>query len=156
PVTVNGNDGATDSLTVDDSADGSSDTYTVTATQISRANGPVTIDYGTTENITLSTGNGNNTVNLTATAAGTTLTVDTGKGSDTFNAGLTGGLLTDLAGAVSVNAGSGSDHLNLSDQNFGTATTYTVTASQISRPGVTIGYTGQTEKVSLSTGTEAN
>jgi len=176
PVTVNGDDGATDSLTVDDSADSGSDTYEVTATEITR--GSVTIDYGTTENVTLDTGKGDDTVNVTATAAGTltvdsgdgkdtvnviataagtTLTVDTGKGDDTVALG-SGSLLTDVAGTVSVNAGSGNDQLNLFDQDFATATTYKVDSGQITRTDgpVMVAYTGQMEQVSLKTGTKAN
>ena len=72
-----------------------------------------------------------------------------------MNAG-SGGLLNDLAGELTLNTGSGTDELNLPDQNFVDATTYSISATQIARPGVDISYSGPVERLELKTGSAAN
>lgn len=100
-VIVNGQ-GGTDTLNVNDTSPDFGDTYTLTATTLSRfAFGGLT--YGTLENLNINgqTGAGVvNTFNVTSTAAGAVTTINAGDGTDTFN--ITG---AGLAGTNNFNGG---------------------------------------------------
>ncbi len=151
-VTING--GGTDSLTLDNTADTTSETAVMTASQITglgMGTGGVSysgisqlgIDLGSGTNnftiiqtsaaTTLLGGAGNDTVNVQATSNPTVVNV--GLGTNTVNIGqpqqnVTGELLAGIGGAVSI-IGGGTDTLNLDDTANTSASTGTVTAGAI-------------------------
>jgi hypothetical protein len=100
------------------------DTYTITGTPV-------------TTTLTVSAP-GPDTVNVQASAAGTTTIIQGGSGShQTFNVGSTANTLDPIQGPVTVNGGTGgSTTLNINDQGSTTAHTYTQTATTFSRDGV--------------------
>ena len=138
-VTFNGDEGTADALNVDDSDDGGNDTYTVTATQVIRAAGTVTVNHDTAELLTVNTGGGNDTVNVTAAVAGTPVVVNGGTGNDIFNVGtVADNSLKNIHAAVTLN-GDGQtatgDRLNVEDQGDAGPRTYTLTATSLTWGG---------------------
>src|SRR5262249_8377191 len=80
---------------------------------------------------------GPDTVNVRASAAGTTTAILGGSGShQTFNVGSVDNKLDAIRGGVTVNAGTGGfTTLNINDQGSTTAHTYTQTATTLNRSG---------------------
>ncbi len=132
-VNLHGGTGA-NTLTVDDQNDASNDTYTLAVGSIART-GAAAISYSGTGSVTV---NGSNTAaityNINSTAAGTPLTLNGGSGANAFNLAPSSQNLNNLAGAVTINAGSASA-VNLYDQLNAAAATYTVTSTNVSRSG---------------------
>ena len=127
-------------MVVNDQAVAFGDTYTVTATTLTRTVfGGLT--YGTVEGLTLNAESGNNTINVNGTAAVCLLTVNAGAGNDTINVGrtassLVSGISLDAChGAVSLNGQAGTDVLNINDQAAAAGHTYTLDGSTLSRDG---------------------
>ncbi len=128
-VTVNGQDG-TDTVYVNDQANASGDTYTISYLSLARPffGG---LSYGfTNEGLVLNAESGNNTINIRSSHSDTPLTVNAGAGNDTINVG--GGDLFPLAGAVRVNGQGGTDTVNVNDQLSFSSDTYTVTPNPAS------------------------
>jgi hypothetical protein len=71
--------------------------------------------------------------NVDATAAGTPVAIFGGNGNDTFNLTPTSKFLDNIAGALTLDGGTGSDMLNVFDQNDTFADTYTITSSTVTR-----------------------
>jgi hypothetical protein len=159
------NSGAFTSLTVDDSADTTSRTASISYSSITglapaainytQGNlGALTVDGGSGGNTfteastpanaslavatTLNSGSGVDTVNVQAASGtdGATLQVNTQGGADTINvssnAPIDSGNLSGLAGALTVDGGTGSNTLNVSESGISTADTVLLTSSQIS------------------------
>ena len=171
-----------DTLVVDDSTDSTNpNRYTIDATTVARTTLPtrsfgyaakpfdaVVLKAGTrTERITVSdtapntaftvnTGNDGVEVLVKATAAGSPIAVNGGTGNDTVRVGNDADELTDLEAELTVNAGTGSDLLEVNDAGFATATTYAVSATEVTRGTVKVIYTAQAEDLELLTGTAAN
>ena len=82
--------------------------------------------------LVLTTGNGNDVVNVLNTAKN--LTVNLGTGHDTVNLSSNGHNLDYIRGTVVVNGGTGIDDVNLNDQESGTGHVYTVNGHSFSRP----------------------
>jgi hypothetical protein len=131
PVTVNGVIGTR--LNVNDQGTPSAETYTVTATSVSRTGGVAPITYSGIQSLAVNAGRAAETVNVQGTNAYTATTVNSGAGSDTVNVGA-GGRLQGIVGAVTVNGGGGT-RLNVNDQGTTTRETYTVTPASVSRTG---------------------
>jgi hypothetical protein len=151
-VTIDG--GGTDSLTLDNTADTTSETGTMTASQITGLGmGTGGMSYSGISQLEIDLGNGNNNFTIAQTSAATTLlggtgndtvnvqatsnptVVNVGLGTNTVNAGAPqqnaeGKLLAGIAGALSI-IGGGTDTLNLDDTANTAAATGTVTADAI-------------------------
>jgi hypothetical protein len=119
-VTFNGQLGS-DQLTFSDSLPSFAFDYVVTSTTMTRPGSIFPgLTYGTTELLTLSAGAGNNNVDVNSTPAGTTVALSSGDGADTIDIG--SGLLSDIAGPVSINGAAGaSDFVRLNDNANATA-----------------------------------
>jgi hypothetical protein len=133
-VTLHGGTG-TNTLTVDDQNDPfGGDTYTIGIGSIQRT-AEALISYSGVSSVTI---NGSSTVaityNINTTAAGTPVAINGGSGANVFNLTPTSENLNNLAGAVTINAGSAST-VNVDDQLNAAAATYTVTATKVSRSG---------------------
>jgi uncharacterized linocin/CFP29 family protein len=152
-VVVSGAGDAEDQLNLfDDRPD--NDTYTVTASTIARVRagfGGVTYD-GAIEKLNLvTTGAGDDTVDVLSTSATATTTIDTAAGNDIVNLSPVAKNLGNLPGAVVVKGGDGdNDALNLFDDNRGDGDTYTVTSSTVVRAGFGgVTYDAAVEKLNL-------
>jgi hypothetical protein len=73
--------------------------------------------------------------NVHATAPGTAVAIFGGNGTDTFNLAPTSKFLDNIQGALTLDGGTGSDMLNVFDQNDTFADTYTITSSTVTRSG---------------------
>src|SRR5262249_44485944 len=137
-----------------DNAVSFSDTYTVSNTTVTRPFfGGLT--YGTIENLNLNAENGDNTIWVVATAAGTATTINAGAGIDTVNVGfvLFSATLNGIQGPLTVNGQGGTDSVNFLDsgstvQNF---YTYTVGATTVARTGMATVTYGTVEALTLNT-----
>jgi hypothetical protein len=78
-------------------------------------------------------GSGTNRVDVVSTPSGTLLTVNLSHGTDTVNISPTTQLLSYVAGAVTVNGGTGRDTLNVCDQANRIDSTYRLTGQSVSR-----------------------
>jgi Ca2+-binding RTX toxin-like protein len=99
-VTVSGGAGA-DTMTINDSATGFSDGYSITSAQVTRTGLARTIRYSLLEGMTLLAESGANTITVVSTLATTPVTIDAGGGSDT----LVGPNLTNLWQITAADAG---------------------------------------------------
>jgi hypothetical protein len=95
----------------------------------------VQFDPSQVSSITLNTRTGNNTVNIDRTVSLRNVTVNLGSGSDVVNLSPTAQSLGNLAGAVTINGGSGSGTLNFFDQGLSSSQNYTITNSTVGRAG---------------------
>src|SRR5262249_34127046 len=108
------------------------DTYTITNTSLTRPFfGGLT--YGTIESLTLNAENGDNTINVAATATGTPVTINAGGGNDGINLGTGLFRLFGLLAPGTVNRQAGSDTLTLIDENVTVSSFYTVTSTTVTR-----------------------
>jgi hypothetical protein len=132
-VTVFGGDG-TDSIVINDTTNTWGDTFTITSTTVNRDAWGGGLSYtSTTEGLTINAGSGNSAFNVNSTASTTPVTINAGGGNDTLNLG-TGNLDT-IAGAVAFSGQAGTDTIVVNDSSGTTARTYTVTSTQVTRPG---------------------
>jgi hypothetical protein len=153
-LTIDGGAGS-NTLNVSESGSSSADTVLLTNDAISSAVVPFTINYSASGGtfaggINLSTGSAGDTVNVQSTLTGGTTTVDTNGGGDTINvssdAPTDDGNLDAVAGPLSVDGGTGSNSLVVSDYGGSTANSNVIlTSSQIENfagaaDNVTIGY----------------
>jgi hypothetical protein len=83
-------------------------------------------------NLTVTLGNGTDTVNVEGTSALTNLvTINLGGGTDTVNVSPTAQALGTIQGNLTINGGAGSDTLNLDDQKSAFNETWTLTSSSV-------------------------
>ncbi len=158
-LTVNGQGGAA-VLNVNDQGAFAIPNYTVTAGAVTRT-GAAEIDYSSLASLVLNTGFAGNTTDVQDTAIGTPVTINTGAGNDTVNAGATGDELIGILD-LTVNGGAaGATTLNLDDQanedrfndssflgpiTIQTSPTYVVTSQSVVRSDaltITVLATGQ-------------
>lgn len=89
--------------------------------------------------ITVNSNAGNDTINIYGVPAGATVSVNTSSGDDTVNIG-NGDIDSTIFGPVTVNTSSGvNDALRIFDQNDAGNDGYTITNSQITKPGTLFG-----------------
>jgi hypothetical protein len=99
-------------------------------------------DSGQVSSITINTLAGDDTVNVASTISSRPVTINLGSGG-TVNLCPTTQDLSNLAGTVTINGGTGSGTLNLFDQANGNNQNYTVTGSTVARSGMaTVAYVG--------------
>ncbi|HVK14762.1 MAG TPA: hypothetical protein VM597_38850 [Gemmataceae bacterium] len=127
-----------DRLIVNDSGATGSPNYTVGLTEVRRATTAVT--FSNVQTIELTTGGADDTVTVPATAALTTVVVNTAAGDDTVRVG--GGDVDDLFGTLTLAAGDGAaDRLIVDDADEAAANrTYTVTATSVTAAGYSVNY----------------
>ena len=170
--------GGTNTLNVYDQANASAQTFTRGAFSVTRGgaaiihfydgmkyvtlsagNGANTFDVVGTEPDTttiLNTGNGHDTVKVDGTGAGGTFTVNEGTGGVDVTLGATTHNLDSLHGTVNVNGNpSGVDNLTVDDQANGSAQTFTVDSSSITRTGVGTIHYHLLDHLTVSSGTGA-
>ena len=128
--------GGVGNLIVDDSADGTGQTWILTSTTITTSAAAGVIHYGSgITHLTINDGTGNDTVRIDSTNAATDTTINGGLGDDMFdniNVPASGTFdMTTIAGPLTINGGGGSDTLALSDANSILALTANVTDSQL-------------------------
>jgi hypothetical protein len=143
-VTFNGQTGL-DTITINDTTGSTGRNYTVTSSQVNRADfGGLT--YSNSTGLTLDAAGGNDSFTVASTAATTPVTINGGAGNDSlslsqFLLGLPPlfpsffGDLNNLPGAVTFNGGTGTDTITLHDANGTTGRTYTLASNLVNRSG---------------------
>lgn len=126
-VTINGGSGGTDTAEIDDTANPTATTYSVTTGTVVR--GGRTVNFGSMDAVTVKAGDGADTIGITATTATTSITVEGGDGDDTINSGR----MDNLASPVTANGGNDNDQLNIDDSPDGGGDVYSVTTTQVTR-----------------------
>jgi hypothetical protein len=141
---------ASSTVTVNDSTDTAARTVTVSTLGTNPADsqgnsdpwgqisgllgsGNINFEYGDTSGVTIDGGSGTTTWNLNNTSASTPVTLTGDSGTNVFNLTPTSKNLNNLAGAVTINAGSTASTIIVDDQSNTAVSTYTVTASNVSR-----------------------
>jgi autotransporter-associated beta strand protein len=147
-------------LTLNEAGSSTADTVTVTATSVSSTVAG-SVHYASIQQLTFDGGNAGNTFLVQGSAAGTPVTLNTGNGNDVvYVSSSVGnfGTLAGLLGALTVNAGGGSNTLVVSEAGRSSADTVLVTSSSLSSTvgsRFTINYTatGSFSLVNFATGT---
>ena len=133
----------TDTVAVDDTGDTTGNTGTLTATQLTGLGMTVGITYAAVEQLNVGLGSGNDTFNIQT--IGNAVSVSTGAGDDTINVGsqapLVGGLMDGIQAALVIDGGLGTDTVVVDDTGDITANTGTLTATQLTGLGMTVGIT---------------
>ncbi|MBN2475473.1 MAG: hypothetical protein JXB62_12755 [Pirellulales bacterium] len=149
-VTANGQNGH-DQLIVSDAAYLSGTTYTVSASRVTDAYNNE-VFYGTLENLTLTTGPGNDRIDVLGTPAGQTTDINAGGGNDGIYVG--NGNLDSVDGDLLVRGQGGSDRLEIEDQATATSQIYIITDQNVARSAAGLtGYDASLELLILSAGT---
>lgn len=129
-ATVNGGLG-TDTLFLNDGSSTSARNYTLDSLAVT-AGTTLAVRYSGMESLSLWGSAANNTINVTSTAVGTRTEVDGRAGNDTLQA-VPAGIASDLT----LRGDAGANSLTLDDSLSAVAGTYSLTASQLLRPGAT-------------------
>jgi Ca2+-binding RTX toxin-like protein len=132
--TVNVLGDGSDSLSVFDQSDPYSDTYTLTASTLTRTASAL-IGYGGMSRVSLYGGYGTDTYNITSTLAVTPMTLHAGTGNDTVNVGNATTPLDAMKGALTLDGMAGSDVLNVNDQATPAGHLYTLNGNTLTRDG---------------------
>ncbi len=135
-VVFSGGGGAGDVLNLFDDNRAAGDTYDVTSSTVDRAGwGGATYDAAV-EFLNLSTGDGSDLIHVHSTSGAATTTLNSQGDSDTVNLSPVANDLSNLAGRVFYNGGSGApDLLNMFDDNRAAGDTYAVTGTTVDRAG---------------------
>ena len=135
------NAGSASTVNVDDQLNAAAATYTVTSTNVSRS-GFGGLTYAGVGKLILNGGSAADTYDINGTAAGTTTTINAGKGNTAFVLTSASDLLSNIQGALTLHGGTGSNTLTTDDQNDASNDTYTLAIGSITRTGVAaIAYT---------------
>ena len=137
-----------------DDNNSSTSTYAINGTTLSRSSGP-SLTYSNMSLLQLYAGSGNNTINVTGTASGTLTNVYGGSGSETISVSASlsavniyagggndsitvsnSGTLDSIGGTVTVDGGTGTNTLDVDDQNDGDTNSYDWSVSSIVRTAV--------------------
>lgn len=122
------------------------------------------LDFSNLASLVILGGTTADTINVEATAVGTSVTVDGGSGDDIIHVGSLGNMLDPIQSPLTVNGQSGFDTLNINDQGTTTSEYYVVTDSSVRRAlntnplgdfTQTINFTS-IEKLSLNAGSGSN
>jgi uncharacterized repeat protein (TIGR01451 family) len=138
PLTVNGQGNTR--FTVFDQGNATKQTYTVTASTVTRSGG-FNATYAHLGSLTvngtsaaLSSGLNSETIyNIEGTAAGSPVVINGGAGEDDFHVTPTGQNLDALAGLLTLNGGGGNNFLTVDDTAAPVAESYTASATSLSR-----------------------
>ena len=133
-VVINGNAGTLDRLNYNDQNNSNGDDYELNAGAIDRT-GAVSVFHGTFESVTVNAGIGSSTFDVESGAAGVALTVNAGEGNDDLRVTFTSGNLGNADGPITFNGGTGANTASLFDGNNAAADAFTITSTQVTRPG---------------------
>jgi hypothetical protein len=134
-LTIDGG-GQGEALTLNGGSAG--ETIGVSATQVTRSDGG-TVSYSGLASLTVNGTSQADTITVTATASGVVTGVNANGGNDTVTVGNTTTGLGDLAGLLTVDGdGQSNDTLILDDKKSPSAHTYGVSASGVTRDGISI------------------
>jgi hypothetical protein len=140
--TVNVFGGAGQQLNINDQGSSSGTSYSLSSNSISRS-GTASIFYSGQAAVAVTGSNAGSTYNVETTAAGTTTTVTAGGGSDVFNVSPTAMNFGNIAGALTLAGGGGTNTLTINDQNDAAADTYSLATGSVQRTGTAgLTYTG--------------
>ena len=117
-LTFNGQ-GGTDTLSVDDTGDTLANTGTLTSAELTGLGMAGRIVYGTVEALNVGLGGSDDMFTVLGTAAIAATTISGGSGNDTFTLG-NNRITAGIAGAVSIDAGSGTDNRLIVDDSKST------------------------------------
>jgi predicted outer membrane repeat protein len=119
-------------LVIDDTGDAGNATYTITATTV-QINNAAPITYAGARGLILKGGSGTDLFNVEGTAAGSPVTIQTGAGTNTVNLTPTSRNLKSLGGALTVQGAGGGrvTALGVYDQANPLGDSYTITASTV-------------------------
>jgi hypothetical protein len=147
PLTIDGGAGA-NQLSVSEAGRSADDTISVTGTQISSSVVGFTINYTATggdfsKGVSVTAASGNNAIAVLGTAASAPTTVSSGAGNDAFTISSPTSTLDTLHAPLSIDAGGGSNLLNVSEAGRLTADSVALSDTQISSTvvGFSISYT---------------
>ena len=117
-VTLSGNSGS-DTLSVDDAAETRDTRIDLTGSTLDSEYMVGTLNYNTMDDIFITSGSGDDLLNVLGTQDGAHTRIDSADGNDTFNLSSDGdsleGTLDAIAGDLSIEAGHGDNMLNISD-----------------------------------------
>jgi len=108
-LTVTGG-GGTNTLDIDDSANTTGSTWTITGTSILQ-NAAAAIAYGGLQNLSILGGSGTTTYNIDSTIAATPVSIQGGAGNDAFNISPDSSFVDNLQGALTIDGCAGSNVL---------------------------------------------
>jgi hypothetical protein len=109
--------------------------------------------WSTVGSVTLTTGNGNDTVNIENVVVPATVTVNLGCGADVVNISPTAQDLNTIQGNVTILSGAGVDTLTVNDQSNASGQIFNMAAGSVSRTGsATINYGTGIDFVNINAG----
>ncbi len=146
--------GGVPAVTLNDQNSTSNNSYQVTSTQLSR-NGLVFASYSGVSTMTLNAGSGSDGINVLGTPANLTLTINADPGNDNVIFG-NGNIDADLAGAVTVNGGSGADSLTIDNRLDATSESETLGAFDFVDDGISYGFSGIDGTMTVNLGSGGN
>jgi len=126
-----------DQVTLADNGDADANSYTVTATSVSRS-GAAPIFYAGAESLTVSAGAQNDTFVVQATSATTPVTLGLGGGNDTVTLGNASKSLDGILSTVSVVGQTGADAVVLDDSGDTSPNSYVITSKDVTRNGLKV------------------
>ena len=143
PITINGNVNL-DELTLYDQNSPFGPDYQITETSIDRdffgepnlISPEIGVTFTAMDDVTLHMNGGNNTVEIASTTAN--LTLNAAAGDDDFQVGI--GVLEDLSGLVTINAGGGTDEIQLHDQTDSGDDKYSIGGNFVAKLGFNLTY----------------
>jgi hypothetical protein len=130
-LTFNGG-GGTDSAMLFDGSSTVSFPYALSSSSFVRGASP--IDYSSLERIQLSGASGTNAIAVSSLGATTAVTLGGGAGNDTFSVGGAAQNLDNIDGSLTLDGGTGTDALELRDQQNVRNDPYTVNTTNFDRP----------------------
>lgn len=156
PITINGEAGTADTITLNDATSSANDDYIINSTLFEHVGfGPMT--YGTVETVTLNASSGNNGFTIDSTPSGTTWVINAGNGDDEADITFGLGQLRDARGPIDFRGDGGDDNLDLWD-DLNTAHDRMIfdnnEATQVGFGG--LDYNATTETISLFLGSGNN
>jgi hypothetical protein len=138
PIVLTGGSGV-NTLNLDDSADSTAYTGTLTASTLTGFGMGSGVTFAGINFMNLTLGSGNDIVDIQAVNALTVTDISTGTGADILNVGslepLAGGLLSGIQGALTIN-GKGSDIMNLDDTGDASSQTGSLAPSTLTGLGM--------------------
>src|SRR5262249_49050782 len=112
PIVFDGGGGA-DTLSIDDSATATGQTYTLGAGTVTATDAPNPFAFSNVERVAVSGGSGGNDFEIPGASAASTFDIKAGLGNDIINIFDSSSTLNGLVGSVTVNAQGGVDNLNI-------------------------------------------
>lgn len=132
-LSVNGQDGTEDTLTLRDDHTSAGQIYAIAGTALARS-GMSFILYGTIESLALNTTSLSDTLNIQSTAAGTPVAVNAGGGDDVVVLGKVVKRLDLIRGPITLDGADGQDLITLDDTANGAGGEWTIRDNLVGQP----------------------